>query len=390
MVTKMAQTVHDALIITDPRFLGGTAGAVATDMRAFSAMGLSVGLYLVRSRGFFQAGDPDNPVFDELSDLPGVMRLADGEEAAARVAFFHHPAIFSQPVENGFRVRADRSVIITHHPAFQGDGALNYDPLSIQSIIKREFCVKPDWAPISGVCRRQLESFAPFLRLTKHDWSNTFDVSNWIPKREKLVGPELTVGRHGRADAMKWADSASAISASLPAGPQTHVRIMGAQSEFFHEVGVSTVNWEILPFNGEAVPDFLDSLDVFAYFHSSCWVEAFGRTVAEAMLMGTRCVLDPNLKSNFGDLAIYCDPHEVPQIIERIRSNLPAERAEAERARQTCIARYGLDAVSRQWEALLADPGTRERTAPSVAPLRAARKLTGYHRRLRRMEAQQG
>lgn len=386
----MAETVHDALIITDPRFLGGTAGAVATDMRAFSAMGLSVGLCLVRSRGFFEAGDPQNPVFDELAGLPGVTLLEGGEDAAARVAFFHHPAIFSQPVQNAIRVRAERAVIITHHTPFQGDGALHYDPLAIQSVIRKQFGARPDWAPISGVCRRQLESFAPFLRLTKHDWSNTFDVSVWTPKRDKLIGPELTVGRHGRPDPMKWADSASAISASLPAGPQTHIRVMGAQSDFFGKIGVSTEGWEILAFNGEPVPDFLDSLDVFSYFHSHMMVEAFGRTVVEAMLMGARCILDSCLEPSFGDLAIYCEPDDVPQVIEQIRGDLVTARAEAERARQTCIARYGLDAVARQWEALLAEPGTRARKAPSVAPLRAARKLTGYHRRRRRMEARQG
>mgnify|MGYP006275508473 CR=1 FL=1 len=379
----MPETAFDALIITDARFLGGTAGAVATDMRAFSQMGLKVGLCLVRSQGFFQPGDPDNRVFEELAGLPGVTRLAPGSRARARVAFFHHPAIFQRPVDTGFDIEAERAAVITHHTPFQGDGALHYDPLAIQSVIHRQFGVRPDWAPISGVCRHQLESFAPFLRLTCVDWANTFDVSVWSPKREKLTGPQLTVGRHGRPDRMKWADSAGAITASLPAGPETRIRVMGAEAEFFNEIGVDTAGWEILPFNGEPVPDFLDSLDVFSYFHSRMMVEAFGRTVVEAMLMGARCILDPCLEPNFGDLAIYCAPEEVPQAIARIREDLPAARAEALRARETCVRRYGLDAVARQWEALLADPGTRARRAPAVPPLRAARKLTGFHRRQR-------
>lgn len=381
----MAQTALDALIITDARFLGGTAGAVATDMRAFSQMGLRVGLCLVRSHSFFQPGDPDNPVFDELSDLPGVTRIDPGERSCARVAFFHHPAIFQRPVETGLHIEAGRAVIITHHTPFQGDGALHYDPLTIQTVIRRQFGVKPVWAPISGVCRHQLESFAPFLRLTSGDWVNTFDVSVWHPEREKLTGPQLIVGRHGRPDRMKWADSAAAIAASLPAGPGTHIRVMGAEADFFHDIGVATDGWDILPFNGEPVPAFLDSLDVFSYFHSAMMVEAFGRTVAEAMLMGARCILDPCLEPNFGDLAIYCQPQEVPEAIERIRADLPKARAEAERARQACAERFGLDAVERQWDALLRDPGTRARQAPTVAPLRAARKLTGFHRRQRRL-----
>ncbi len=379
----MVQTALDALIITDARFLGGTAGAVATDMRAFSHMGLKVGLCLVRSQGFFQPGDPDNPVFDELADLPGVTRVAPGERSCTRVAFFHHPAIFHRPVETAASVAADRAVIVTHHTPFQGDGSLHYDPLSIQSQIRRQFGLRPEWAPISGICRRQLESFAPFVRLTTGDWANTFDVSIWHPGRAKLTSPHLTVGRHGRPDRMKWADSAAAISASLPAGQDTRIRVMGAEADFFHDIGVATDGWDILPFNGEPVPAFLDSLDVFSYFHSAMMVEAFGRTVAEAMLMGARCILDPCLEPNFGDLAIYCAPEDVPQAIESIRADLPKARAEAERARQACAERYGLDAVARQWEALLSDPGTRARQSPSVAPLRAARKLTGFHRRNR-------
>ena len=362
----MAETDHDALIVTDPRFLGGTAGAIATDVRAFSQMGLSVGLCLVRSRGFFQTGDAVNPVFAELCDLPGVTRLPPGSAARARAAFFHHPAIFQRPAEEGFRIRAERAAIITHHTPFQGDGALHYDPLAIQSLIARQFGVKPIWAPISGVCRRQLESFAPMVRLSRSDWTNSFDVSEWDPKRDKLTSPDLVVGRHGRPDRMKWADSAAAIAASLPAGPRTHIRVMGAQAGFFDDIGVDTKDWEILPFNAQPVPAFLDSLDVFCYFHSAMMVEAFGRTVVEAMLMGAVCILDPCLEANFGDLAIYCRPEEVPGMIEDIRADLPAARAQAERARQACIRQYGLDAVARHWEALLDDGGTIVRQSPSA------------------------
>lgn len=380
----MTQPATDVLIIMDPRFMGGTATAVASDVRTFQAAGVSVALHFVRCHGYFQPHETPNSDLLALCDLPGVSAAAPDAPVRAGAAFFHHPVPFQNGVENPIEVNAEQAVIITHQAPFKGDGALDYDPFLVQRQIRNQFGIAPLWTPISGVSRAQLRSFSPLLRLTQIDWPNTFHVSDWQPKREKLTTPHLTVGRHGRPHAEKWGDSAADIADSLPAGPHTHIRTMGTERAFFDDMAIDTEGWDILPFNGEPVPDFLDSLDVFSYFHASTWTETFGRTVAEAMLMGARCVLDPALKPTFGTHALYCTPGEVAGLLDHIRHDLAGSRAAAENARAFAMDTYATDSVPDRLAALKADTGTvSQRGGASASPFTTARKWTGFHRRRR-------
>lgn len=378
----MASTQYDALILVDPRFMGGTATAVETDVRAMEAAGLAVGLHFVTGHDFFLPHETINPRLAALLDLSGVQRAPCDRTTRARIAFFHHPQPFQRGVDNPIQVIADNTVIVCHQAPFKGDGALEYDPFMIQRQIRNQFGTLPTWAPISGICRAQLRSFSPLLRLTHEDWPNTFQVGDWTPKREKLTIPHLVVGRHGRPHTDKWGDDRTDIAASLPAGPLTRIRTMGADKDFFEALGVETTNWDILPFNAEPVPDFLDSLDVFSYFHSSTWIETFGRTVAEAMLMGARCVLQPELKRTFGSHALYCEPSDVAQVLNAIRNDLHGARQATRQAREWCINNYAAEFIPARFEALTRDPGTTSRRGPITAsPFTAARKWTGFHRR---------
>lgn len=385
----MSANKFDVLILADPRFIGGTSSAIATDVQAFQAMGLRIGIHFVDAVDYFEPEDKENPIFEDLFGMDGVEKLSPATPVATDIAFFHHPAIFQEPVAAPIPVQARRAVIVTHQPLFWGDGALSIDPLLVQRNIRRQFGVRADWTPISGLCRRQYRAFAPLVRLTNLDWINTFDAETWQPRRQKLTGPDLVVGRHGRPNRDKWPDTTEELVGSLPASAHTKVRVMGAPANFFSEMGIATDDWDILDFNQEPVVDFLDSLDVFSYFHSALWTEAFGRTIAEAMLMENRCILDPALKPTFGDHAIYCAPTEVDAVLARLREDLPAAQAAAARAREYCLREYSTRSIANRYEQLLVDDGTLSREGGvSVAPLTAVRKFIGFHRRRRQSRAQ--
>lgn len=379
----MTQT-FDALILTDPRFSGGTSASVIADVKAMSDVGLSIGLALVESRGFFQDSDTENEQVLHLRDLPGVTQIEVTASTRVRceVAFFHHPSVFENPVKSGLKVEAGRSVLVAHQPLFLGDSALAFDPFRVQHNIRKQFGCPLIWAPVSGLCREQFRAYAPMLRMTLQDWPNAFDVSAWTPQRQKLQSASLTVGRHGRPHPDKWPATGEEIALSLPAGPRTQISIMGADRDFLKAKGVDTSAWSILDFNELPVADFLDDLDVFSYHHSPLWVEAFGRTIAEAMLMQVRCVLSPELKPTFGPHVLYGTPAELPAILDHIRANLESERAAAAAAREHCIRAYSTETIIDRFKALRTDPGTVSRTPkPHVSPLIAAKKLVGFRRR---------
>src|SRR4029453_9651053 len=70
--------------------------------------------------------------------------------------------------------------------------------------------------------------------------------------------------------------------------------------------------------------DFLGTLDFFVYFHDERWVEAFGRTILEAMASGVPVIIAEHFRGTFGDAALYTDPAGVRDLV----LNLHADRAQ--------------------------------------------------------------
>ncbi len=137
----MAEQACDVLVITDPRFTGGTSSAVATDVRAFSQAGLKVCLHLIEANGYFLPDEFPNPKVVSLLDLENVKPVSAAQTVKAGIAFFHHPSMFERPVHNPITVEAEKSVVVTHQPLFYGNGAMTIDPFSVMDTIKKQFGV---------------------------------------------------------------------------------------------------------------------------------------------------------------------------------------------------------------------------------------------------------
>ena len=379
----------DVALVTDARFSGGTAQAFRTDVLALRAAGLRVGLRFFRTGRFFPPEQAETPALLDLRDLDGVVV----DPGRCHSLFLHNPQIFGagrlatgEPLQ---LPACERLFMVAHHPPILGNGALCYDPISTGRAVRRQLPHPRamEWLPISGLVREQLRSFQPLLALAPEDWGNSFDTADWQPQREKLGGPELVIGRHGRAHPDKWPDRAADIAASLPAGPGRRIRVLGADPEFFARRGVDTGAWELLPFGTMAPAAFLDGLDVFSYFHAASWREAFGRTIAEAMMMGLRAILDPHLRPTFGPHALYCRPDEVADLLARIQAEPAAHRAAARDAGAWCRTAFDARDLAPRLERLRASAPRRLEPGPrSTGPRIILRKWIGFHRRERAQE----
>src|SRR5699024_8829502 len=70
--------------------------------------------------------------------------------------------------------------------------------------------------------------------------------------------------------------------------------------------------------------EFLSGLDFFVYYHDPRWVEAFGRTILEALASGVVAVLPPHFEVLFGDAALYAEPRDVRMVVEQMRADRTA------------------------------------------------------------------
>ncbi len=380
----MGVDTFDVLVVGDARFQGGTTAAMAADVAGFSALGLKVGLLFVRSAYLDDSRDPPNPAALALADLPGVTRLTPGAAAHARLAFLHHPMVFFRGIEERSPLSAERAMLVAHHAPFRADGSLEYDPVATLRRIRAALSLRAQIAPVSGTVRRQLQSFAPVVRLTGEDWPNVFDTEAWPRGPEILKGPGITIGRHGRVDGLKWPGTGPEIMATLPASPEVRVRVLGCPHEELKRRGADLSQWEVLPFGAETPLAFLHSLDVFIFHYHRDLIEAFGRTIAEAALTGRYCLLDPRLRATFGDVFDYCPPAGVGDALARLRADPATARQRADDAAREMRARYGLDSVGARLERLARDPGTISRRGAQTTVFRTLRKLAGLYRRNRR------
>lgn len=371
----------DILVVGDARFQGGTTAAMATDVAGFSALGLKVGLLFVRSAYLHDSRDPANPDALALADLPGVTLLSPGTPAHADIAFLHHPLVFFRGIEERSMLTADCAMLVAHHAPFRADGSLEYDPIATLRKIKTRLGLSARIAPVSGAVRRQLQSFAPMVRLTSEDWPNVFDTDAWPIGPEILTDTSITIGRHGRVDALKWPKSGKEIMAALPVSPDIEVRVLGCPQSDLENLNADLSQWDILAFGAETPLAFLHSLDVFIYHYHPDLVEAFGRTVAEAALTGRYCLLDPRLRTNFGDVFDYCEPSDVAKVLAQLRANPVQARQRAKTAADEMRARYSLDSIGPRLDRLAKDPGTVSRRGADTSVSRVLRKLAGLYRR---------
>lgn len=381
-MTELAQDRYDVLVVADPRFAGGSTGALVADVKAFSELGLNIGVLFVRSAYLHDSRDRINPAAAALVDLPGVTQLSAGANASAEVAFLHHPMVFYRGIEETASLSAPRAYIVTHHAPFRADGSIEFDPTRTLRNVKASLGLRAGFAPISGIVRGQLASFAPFVSISPEDWPNVFDPQFWPEETPIFSHDELTIGRHGRPDMLKWPATQAEIANSLPTSEKVRVRVLGCPSDDLKALNVDMTGWDVIDFGKEPVADFLNSLDVFVYHFSPSWIETFGRTIAEAMLCGRLCLLDHRLKPTFGDKAYYCRPDEVAGILNDLRADPEAARIFAKDAQLAAIRDYGQSSVRDRLQRFINSVPTRSRMHASFSPSHTLRKLVGHYRRI--------
>ncbi|MEL6240354.1 MAG: glycosyltransferase family 1 protein [Pseudomonadota bacterium] len=372
----------DIVVVAEPRFSGGSASALIADVHALRHLGARVGLLPVASAFFAGAQDRPNEQVLTLADHDDVVLLEGQGPVRCEMAFFHHPLTFDFPIEETCAITADHALLVAHHPPFRGDGSLEYDPLSVVSRVARNFGIRPVFAPVSGAVRRQLRSFAPLLPLSTVDWVNIFDPADWTPKRPVFDGGTRTLGRHSRPDMLKWPETRQEIEVALNHGPDWQTTVMGCPEGELRALGVAMSDWSILQFNSVPVSDFLESLDAFVYHYSTRWVEAFGRTIVEALLMERPCILDPRLEPTFGDLAEYAKPAEVAACLDQIAQRPDETQRLAAERRRAVLETYDAASIERRLQKIRSGSAVRSRAGGvEYGPLTTVRKQIGLRRR---------
>jgi hypothetical protein len=240
-----------------------------------------------------------------------------------------------------YQVDAQLRILVAHHAPCNARGHLYYDPWSVDRTARDCFGGTFVWAPISPVCRAAFRKAGVSLPLLKDDWFNLFFIDDWGSERQGPLSDRPVIGRHSRADALKWPPSRAEVLRVYPDDSSVRVRFLGAGKALKRVVGPFPNNWTTFAFNEMDAKEFLQTIDFFVYYHHPSLVEGFGRCPAEAAASGAVVILPPYFQATFADAAVYREPEQAIATVLEYFEDRDAYRAQSRRGRATIDRLFG-------------------------------------------------
>ena len=344
LATGRPRTGHfDAVLISDFRHLGGTTASNLQELIAQTRAGVKTALVQV-DRYDFDVSRGIHPEILALIDDGAVEQLVEGDDVTADVAVVRFPPIFSHRQDFLPRIRPRAVRVVVNQPPRRVAGEPPFWSIATcKANIAAYLGQEGDWVPIGPAVRDALAADGEADALTAEDWFNIIDVDAWRVERRGWAGKVPVIGRHGRDAAEKWLTRKAELIAAYPIDGSVRVRVMGGADIALRTIGKRPEAWEVLGFNALPVKDFLAGIDFFVFFPHEGRIEAFGRTVIEAMASGALAILPPAFEPLFGEAAVYCAPAEVGPTVARFYADRAAYLAQTDRAEAIVRDRFGFE-----------------------------------------------
>lgn len=362
----MPDDQFDVLDISDLRFPGGTSHSIAEEISAQHKAGLKTGL-LHLNGPLVARTTPVNPLIARHIRQGHATLLVDAQPVRARLTVIRHPAVLQYAADQLPPIVTERVVVVANAGPLDIDGRQHYDPQVVDELAQKHFGQLPLWAPIGPLVREAIPDLAS-ERVLQDDWVNIIDVDAWEATRSQWRSDRPVVGRHSRPSPQKWPADPATLRAVYPVDGSWQVRVLGGADPVAKVLGEIPEGWEVLPFGAISPAEFLVSLDFFVYYHDENWVEAFGRTILEAIASGAVAVLPPHFRALFGEAAFYAEPAEVRVVVESLRADRPRYDEQVQTAREVARKRFGHEAHVGRLGELLGDDSPAQTLATPGHP----------------------
>lgn len=254
----------------------------------------------------------------------GLMIISPGEEVRADTVIFTYPAILTHAMDRFPSIAHNRLVVVVNQMAerdIKGKDVA-YDPLRVRQQLVEFFGNEGDWVPISARVRKLMENDRRYPRPHQDTWTPMTDVQGWFaahtPHWRGRARERPVIGRHGRDHKLKWPGDVQALREAYGVGRPCEMRFLGGARHAEKLIGHLPANWQVGSFGSQDVKEFLADLDFFIHYPHEDYIEEFGRAPMEAMAIGVPVILPPVFKDTFGEAALYAEPKDVWQEIERL------------------------------------------------------------------------
>ncbi len=365
------RTRLDVLYLTDLRFPGGSSSSLVEEVRAAVDAGYRVGVIQCRSSSL-RADRTFHPGIRAQIDEGTLLLIRPGEPVRCGVAIVKHPTVMVESMGGRLPVRSQLVMTFVGQVPSDDDGTVYYEPLVVHENITEALGEAPVWHPVSPVVRSRLEGSGVPLALG--DWVEVIDPASWFVPRPGPIGELPVIGRHGRPSALKWPDDPDDLAAVYPLDGRALVRVLGGTAGLEAVLDDVPQSWDVSEFGSMDPREFLAGVDFFVYFHHRDLVEAFGRTVIEALSAGCVAILPSHFQELFGEACLYAEPAAVGPLIRRLHADTAAFLEQSRRGLEEVTRRFSHQAHVDRLLDLIGEPAAAgSRAAPSD---RVPRRLT--------------
>lgn len=310
----------DVVFAGDWQQYGGPQKSMLEEIAALSRSGLRVGVMNLEAARFMSKAGR-RPLIDEIQGLINSGEIDEvlyDDAVRVRLLILRYPPILQFFAHESSQLIVDSMIILANQAPAELDGSdIRYIVNDCHKNAQEAFGLDPMWVPQGPQVRDILEKYLSAPTLADFDMPGILDIEDWWLDRLWYRSTIPVVGRHSRDSPMKWPQNSTIFKQVYPIDGALDVRIMGSRKTPLQILGakVAPPSWTIYNKDELPVREFLWSLDYFVYFQHKDTVEAFGRSILEALASGCLVILPPHFERVFGEAAIYSRPEEVPETI---------------------------------------------------------------------------
>ncbi|WP_154656601.1 glycosyltransferase family 2 protein [Novilysobacter defluvii] len=355
---------YDVVFIGDWRQYGGPQKSMIEEIRALSGRGLRMSICHLEAFRFMTR--EKHPLCEPVRVLvqDGVVdEITTFDPIDVRLAILRYPPILQYLQAEAVEWNLASAIIVANQAPNERNGEdVRYCVSDCVRNARALFGLDPIWIPQGPLVREALEPLIPPALIDPVDMPGILKASEWrLEERDENVGVPV-IGRYSRDNLLKFPSTATELLQAYPSSDEVKVRIMGGVRACETLLGGKDVprNWEVMAYGELGVREFLRGIDYFVYFDNDQIVEAFGRSILEAIASGRIVLLPEKFRPAFGDAALYCEAAEVMGLVRKLHSDAEFRSRIRERVANELQARFSHQSYFQRISGMLAALKCRE------------------------------
>lgn len=315
----------DVVFAGDWRQYGGPQRSMLEEIRSLTTRGSRVGVMQLEAPRFMTAGQkPLTPHIQALINDGTVTEVLYDDPIRVDLLILRYPPILQFAPAEQSSLDVGRLVILANQAPSELDGSdVRYLVPDCTTNARWMFTEAVLWVPQGPQARAAIEPYLRAEELAPFDIPGMVDPTEWWSDHSERRSSLPVVGRHSRDNAMKWPEDPAVIMKVYPTSGRFDIRVLGGAGIPSAALGatVTPAAWTVYETDSLPVPTFLETLDFYVFYQNSIAVEAFGRSILEAIASGVVVILPPHYRDAFGEGALYAEPAEVQVLVMKYHND---------------------------------------------------------------------